>query len=76
VVPQTAVLPTDRGFVGYVLKGENRVERRTLRLGLYTPDGSVEILEGLHPGDKVIVRGAAVLNDDSVVIPSPGDAGS
>jgi multidrug efflux system membrane fusion protein len=76
VVPQTAVLPTDRGFVGYVLKGENRVEKRTLRLGLYTPDGSVEILEGLQPGDKVIVRGAAVLSDDSVVTPSPGEAGS
>jgi hypothetical protein len=70
------VLPTDRGFVGFVLKGENRVERRLLRLGLYTPDGSVEILEGLQPGDKVIVRGAAILTEESVVAPSAGEAGS
>ena len=69
VVPQTAVLPTDRGFVGFVLKGENRVEKRSLRLGLFTQDGSVEVLEGLKPGDKVITRGANILTDDSIVSP-------
>jgi multidrug efflux system membrane fusion protein len=76
VVPQTAVLPTDRGFVGYVLKGENRVERRSLRLGLYTKDGDVEVLDGLHAGDKVIVRGAGVLDDDSVVAPTAPGGGT
>ncbi|HEV8336248.1 MAG TPA: efflux RND transporter periplasmic adaptor subunit [Candidatus Polarisedimenticolia bacterium] len=74
VVPQTAVLPTDRGFVGFVLKGADRVEKRSFRLGLYTKDGKVEILEGLQPGDKVIVRGAAILTEDSVVAPVPAVA--
>ena len=40
-----------------------------LRLGLFTQDGSVEVLEGLKPGDKVITRGANILTDDSIVSP-------
>jgi multidrug efflux system membrane fusion protein len=72
VVPQTAVLPTDKGFVGFVLKGTDRVERRSLRLGLFTKDGSVEVLDGLQPGDKVITKGASILTDDSVVKPESG----
>ena len=75
VVPQTAVLPTDRGFVGYVLKGEDRVEERSLRLGLYTAEGDVEVLEGLRPGDRVVVRGAGTLSDGSLVKPQTGGAG-
>jgi membrane fusion protein (multidrug efflux system)/multidrug efflux system membrane fusion protein len=74
VVPQTAVLPTDRGFVGYVLKGENKVERRQLKLGLFTKEGDVEVLEGLSLGDKVITRGASILTEDSIVKPVPPEA--
>lgn len=67
VVPQTAVLPTERGFRAFVLKGEDEVEARTLRLGLYTRDGLVEVLDGLAPGERVVVRGAASLNPSSRV---------
>jgi len=74
VVPQTAVLPTDRGFVGFVLKDENHVEKRSLRLGLFTQEGSVEVLDGLKPGDRVIVRGASTLTEDSVVTPQAPEA--
>jgi len=75
VVPQTAVLPTDRGFVGFVLKGEDRVEQRPLRLGLYTKDGDVEVLEGLRPGDRVVIRGASVLSEGSRVQAETGGKG-
>jgi len=72
VVPQTAVIPTDQGFVGFVMKGEDGVERRSLKLGLYTRDGGVEVLDGLAAGDRVITRGAAALSDTSrVVLASP-----
>jgi membrane fusion protein, multidrug efflux system len=74
VVPQTAVLPTDRGFVGFILKDENHVEKRSLRLGLFTQDGSVEVLEGLNPGDRVITRGASTLTEDSIVTPQAPEA--
>lgn len=74
VVPQTAVLPTDRGFVGFVLKDDTHVEKRSLRLGLFTQDGSVEVLEGLQPGDRVIVRGSSTLTEDSIVTPQAPEA--
>jgi membrane fusion protein, multidrug efflux system len=67
VVPQTAVLPTDRGFIGFVLEGGDRVRERSLRLGLHTRDDAVEILEGLRPGETVVTRGTAVLTDGARV---------
>jgi RND family efflux transporter MFP subunit len=76
VVPQTAVIPTDQGFVGFVMKGDDQVERRSLKLGLYTREGGVEILDGLNAGDRVITRGAASLSDTSrVVLVSASDRG-
>jgi hypothetical protein len=67
-VPQTAVIPTDQGFVGFVLKGEDQVERRLLKLGLYTREGSVEVVEGLAIGDRLVTRGAASLSESSRVV--------
>lgn len=63
VAPQTAVLPTERGFVVWVVRGEDEAERREVRLGLYTRDGQVEILDGLRPGEPLVVRGAALLTE-------------
>jgi len=75
VVPQTAVIPTDQGFVSFVLKGEDQVERRVLKLGLYTREGNVEVLEGLEEGDRLVTRGAASLSESSrvVVTSSPAE---
>jgi RND family efflux transporter MFP subunit len=75
VVPQTAVIPTDQGFVGFVLKGDDGVERRALKLGLYTKEGGVEVLEGLAAGERVITRGAASLSNGSRVVLVSGPAG-
>jgi multidrug efflux system membrane fusion protein len=63
VVPQTAVLPTERGFVAFVVGEGDNAEERRVRLGLYTRDGGVEILEGLSAGDPLIVRGASLLKN-------------
>lgn len=67
VVPETAVLPTDRGFVAWVLKGEDEVESRVLTLGLRTRDGQVEVLDGLKAGERLVVRGGGVLGPASRV---------
>jgi multidrug efflux system membrane fusion protein len=74
VVPQTAVLPTDRGFVAYVLKGGDEVEERRIRVGLYTSEGDVEILEGLAAGERLVVRGASLLNPASRVAVQSAEA--
>jgi membrane fusion protein, multidrug efflux system len=66
VLPQTAVRPTERGFVAYVIEG-NVARERVLTLGLRTPDGAVEVKTGVRPGELVVVRGAEALRDNAVV---------
>ena len=61
VVPRRAL--TDRGGkrVVFVLKGQ-RVVRQEVTLGLGN-DNVVEIRDGVHPGDRVVVRGLETLTD-------------
>jgi multidrug efflux system membrane fusion protein len=66
LVPTTAVLPTERGFVAYVLEG-TKAKERTLRLGVRTTDDKVEILDGLTEGEALVIRGGSVLQDGKEV---------
>ncbi len=74
VVPQTAVRPTERGFVAFVVEGTVAKER-VLNLGLRTPDGKVEVRSGVQEGERVVVRGAEALRDGATVRVAGGDAG-
>jgi hypothetical protein len=60
--------------VAYVLKGEDEVEERRIRVGLYTSEGDVEILEGLAAGERLVVRGASLLNPASRVAVQSAEA--
>ncbi|HEY3226336.1 MAG TPA: efflux RND transporter periplasmic adaptor subunit [Planctomycetota bacterium] len=62
LVPSTAVLPTERGFVAYVVE-EGKAKERKLRLGVRTLDDQVEILDGLAEGESLVTRGGSVLQD-------------
>jgi len=62
LVPSTAVLPTERGFVGYVVEG-GKVKERQFKLGVRTLDDKVEILDGLTEGESLVIRGGSVLQD-------------
>lgn len=66
VIPQTAIRPSERGFIAYVVEGEN-VRERTLTIGMRTIDGSAEVLTGLKPGEILVVRGAEALRDGAAV---------
>ncbi len=61
VVPQTAVRPSDRGFLAYVVEDGKAVER-ILQTGRRTSDGFIEVLAGLKEGEQVVVRGAEALS--------------
>lgn len=65
VVPERAILPTERGFVVFVLEG-TKARSKVVKLGLRL-DGMVEIVEGLSKGDLIVVDGALTLRDGTEV---------
>ncbi|NJL84673.1 MAG: efflux RND transporter periplasmic adaptor subunit [Chloroflexaceae bacterium] len=69
-VPAAAVLPQTNGsIIVYILQPENRVQAQTVTAGEILGDGRIEILSGLSPQDRVVVKGAAFLkNNDKVEI--------
>ncbi len=63
VIPQKAVLENKYAFR---IKGDNRVERVELILGLQNSD-QIEIVSGLKEGDLVVVEGNFGLEDDTEI---------
>lgn len=66
VIPQTAVRPSERGFLAFVVEGDVARERE-LTLGLRTEDGRVEVRSGVKAGEKLVVRGAEALREGAKV---------
>jgi membrane fusion protein, multidrug efflux system len=63
VIPERSLVATRDGYLVFVLdQEEGRVESRNVRTGSRRP-GLVEILEGLDPGEQVVVAGHMNLND-------------
>jgi multidrug efflux system membrane fusion protein len=60
VIPQTAIRPSERGFIAFVVENE-KAQERVLTIGLRTLDGQAEVLSGLKPGETLVVRGAEAL---------------
>ena len=67
VISQTAIRPSERGFLAYVVgEGDVAVER-VVTLGMRTADGLVEVKDGLAPGERLVIRGAEALRDGAAV---------
>jgi multidrug efflux pump subunit AcrA (membrane-fusion protein) len=64
---------SEAGTSVYVAEG-NAARRRTVTLG-GRAGGRVEVLNGLSPGDKVVVGGAALVSDGAKVSPVEEPAG-
>ncbi len=60
VIPQTAVRPSERGFLSFVVEN-GRAQERVVTLGMRTTDGRVEVLEGLKTGETLVIRGGEAL---------------
>jgi multidrug efflux system membrane fusion protein len=70
VIPQTAIRPSERGFLAYVVE-DGVARERVLQLGLRTADGRVEVRSGLEQGEQLVVRGAEPLADGAAVSVAP-----
>jgi membrane fusion protein (multidrug efflux system)/multidrug efflux system membrane fusion protein len=66
VVPETAIRPSERGFLGFVVRGDVAEERK-LELGLRTPEGLVQVKSGLSKGELLVIRGGEALKDKAKV---------
>jgi len=74
VIPVSAVRPSERGFLAYIVEGDKAVER-ILTLGMRSADGRVEVLSGLSGGESLVIRGSEALsNGVSVRIGAPAAA--
>ena len=62
VIPQTAIRPSERGFLAFVVNN-NVANERVLTLGMRTADGQVEVKNGLVPGEMLVIRGAEALRE-------------
>ncbi len=78
IVPVSAVRPSERGFVAFVVEGDKAVER-ILTLGMRSADGQVEVLSGLKAGEALVVRGSEALQNGvtvRMIAPGSGQAPS
>jgi membrane fusion protein, copper/silver efflux system len=60
-VPRSAVLDSGKGPVAYVDAGDRHFAQRKLKLGR-RGDDFVEVLEGIAEGEKVVTRGALLID--------------
>lgn len=67
VVPSLAVQPTASGNIVYVADDKGVAHVKNVQLGMYTPDGAVEITTGLNAGDLLVVQGFEALSEGAPV---------
>jgi len=75
VVPRTAVQPSEKGFVAYVVE-DGKARLRTIQRGLETESGLVEVVAGLKLGDTVVTEGSDRLADGVAVQVADAKAGA
>ena len=64
VVPDAAVIDSGRRQVVLVERGEGHYEPRPVKLGARVP-GSVEVLDGLRPGERVVTQATFLIDAES-----------
>lgn len=71
VIPEAAVQRGAEGLYVYVVQDDDRVRVQPVRV-LEPQDGLVVLLDGLEPGERVVVDGQYRLRPGTRVMPAPG----
>lgn len=64
-VPAEAVLRSGRAARVFVALGDGRFDPRPVRTGLEGDDGYIQIIEGLHEGEHVVISAQFMLDSES-----------
>jgi RND family efflux transporter MFP subunit len=67
VIPSLSVSPTATGNVVYTIDDKNIAHLKQVQLGMYTPEGGVEITQGLAAGETLVVTGFEALSEGAPV---------
>ncbi len=73
LVPERAVAELQGKNFVWILDSENKASQRPVQVGEVI-DGQVLIVEGLKPGERVVVEGLQKVRQGAVVQPTTGDA--
>jgi membrane fusion protein, copper/silver efflux system len=65
LVSRSAVIDTGQRQVAFVARGQGKFEPRAVHMGAETDDGKVEILDGLKPGELVVVSGQFLIDSEA-----------
>jgi multidrug efflux system membrane fusion protein len=69
VVPADAIEHGPNGLYAFVIDDADKVEVRDIKVGEQSADNAV-VLQGLSPGQKVVVSGQYRLQEGSIVVPN------
>jgi membrane fusion protein, copper/silver efflux system len=62
VIPQEALVFDTNQYYAFVQVAPGTFERRAVTIAAWKEEGSVRVVEGLHPGDRVVVAESIQLN--------------
>ncbi len=65
LVPREAVIDTGTRQIAFVSLGGGRFEPRRVQVGVEAENGTLEILDGLKPGERVVTSGEFLLDSES-----------
>ena len=65
LAPREAVIDTGTRQVAFLARAEGHFEPRSVKMGVMAPDGMVQVLEGLSPGETVVTSGQFLIDAES-----------
>ena len=65
MVPREAIIDSGEEQMAFVARDGGRFEPRQVRMGLPANDGMVQVIDGLSPGEPVVVSGQFLLDSES-----------